>query len=124
MIPMRLLRLLALAIAIAVPIQGMAAVAAGQCMAFGHHEQDPGNDSDPHAGQDAHGHEGHSHASDDGGDAGGHCGPCVACCASASIAGPSALPVVSSSSNIKYVLSQAAPPGIELHRLDRPPLPL
>lgn len=113
MTPMRLLRLLAVAVAIAVPIQGMAAVTAGQCMAFGHHEQG--------AGHDGHGQSPtHEHDEQDAGNA--HCGPCAACCASASITGAMPVPVFSSHANTKYVLSQAASPGIAPRRLDRPPL--
>lgn len=125
MTSMRLLRLLAVAVAITMPIQGMAAVTAGQCMAFGHHEQGPGHDRpghDTHASGDADASPTHEHDEQEAGDA--HCGPCVACCASASIAGAMPIRVFSSHANTKYVLSQAASPGIAPHRLDRPPLAL
>jgi hypothetical protein len=123
--PMRksFLRLLAvLVLGLAVAGQGMAAVAAGQCMAFGHH-QDSGDHGhgDAHEGADQHDH---AAAQDDGGAASAHCGPCAACCASASIAGPAGHPVLSFSSNAKYLFAQAAPPAVQLHRLDRPPLAL
>jgi hypothetical protein len=125
MTSMRLLRLLAIAVAIAVPIQGMAAVTAGQCMAFGHHEPGAGHDGhgeSTHAPGDADASPTHEHDEQEPGDA--HCGPCAACCASASIAGAVPVPVFSSHANTKYVLSQAAPPGIAPQRLDRPPLSL
>src|SRR5262245_58473800 len=126
-----LFRFLAMAlIALAVPVQGMASVVAGQCMAFGHHEDGGDDGSHAQAGADGHDHAAHSHAdetaathSDDGG-SNSHCGPCTACCASASIAGVSALPLLPSPSNAKYVLSQWPPHGVQPHSLDRPPLAL
>jgi hypothetical protein len=106
-------RILAVAlIACAVPIQGLAAVTAGQCMTLGHH-QDHGSDGHDH-GSDSH--------ADDGDSAASHCGPCAACCASASIAGPAALSLLCSPSSAKYGFAQQPPPGIPPDGLDRPPL--
>jgi hypothetical protein len=120
----RLLRLLAAALlALTVPVQGMAAVAAGQCMALGHHQQDAGDHEHGHAQDGAQDHE-HDVVQDGDGGAGAHCGPCTACCASASIAGSPGLPVISSSTHTKYLFSQAPPPGVQPQRLDRPPLAL
>ena len=127
-----MLRTLAvLLLAVALPLQGLAAVSAGQCMAFGHHEQNAGQENDGHAhdGAGAHDHAEHAHA--DGapeqageGSKSPHCGPCTACCASASIAGPGGISIPSSPSAAKYVFSQSAPPGFEPDGLDRPPLAL
>lgn len=122
--------LAALLLALTVPVQGMAAVTAGQCMSLGHHQGGAGQNSDAHElGADGHDHAAHSH--DDGGitqyDEGGkasHCGPCAACCASASIAGPVGVTIPSSPSNTKYVFSQFPPPGFQPDGLDRPPLAL
>lgn len=124
---MRLIRLLAVAVALVVPIQGMAVVLAGQCMAFGHHETSAGGESHGHAedGHAAHSHEAGSGADGDesaGNDA--HCGPCTACCASASIAGPAKLLMLSSPTNATYVFAQFPPIGVQPDGLDRPPLAL
>jgi hypothetical protein len=109
----------AVLLALIVPVQGIAAVAAGQCMEFGHHA----------GGTDDHEHGEHSHG-DDGplnaehGDKNSRCGPCAACCASASIAGPAGIAILSSPSNVKYFFSQLPPPGVKPDSLDRPPLAL
>src|SRR5688572_12982852 len=121
--PAVFLRILAVALlSLAIPLQGMASVAAGQCMVFGHHDDAAGQDHEhAHDGGD-----GHDHAADAQGDDGksSHCGPCTACCASASIAGPLAPSLLPSQSNAKYSFSQLAPPGVEPQRFDRPPLVL
>jgi hypothetical protein len=131
--PRILLRFLAVALALILPVQGMAAVSAGMCMALGHHEQGAGQETPGQAqdGAETHdGHAGHSHADDDGArpnDEGGkdsHCGPCTACCATTSIGGPSGLSISSSTTGAEYVFSQLPPPGIQPDRLDRPPLAL
>lgn len=113
-----LLRLLIVAlVALAVPLQGMAAVAAGQCMALGHH-----HDASP---ADGHAHDDHADGHDDGGGKSSHCGPCAACCAgSASIAAAAILLIVTAPSSAKQDLSQLPPRGVQLDRLDRPPLAL
>jgi hypothetical protein len=132
---LKLIRLLGFAIALAVPIQGMAAVTAGQCMALGHHQGAGAHDSESRAqdGHDGHDHAAHSHShseagskadGDESGANGAHCGPCTACCASASIAGPAALSIVSSPSNAPYVFLQFPPLGVQPDGLDRPPLAL
>lgn len=131
---LRLIRLLAVVIALVVPLQGMAVVVAGQCMAFGHHEATAGHDNHGQSadGQDGHDHASHSHAddttstaqADEGDGSSAHCGPCTACCASASIAGPAGVSVLSSPSNAKYVFWQFPPIGVQPDGLDRPPLAL
>ena len=125
-------RLLAVALlALTLPVQGMAAVTAAQCMAVGHH-QDGGSPDHDHAehGADDQDPASHSHPGDSSAQAGdesgtnSHCGPCTACCASASIAGPARLSILSSPSTAKYVFSQQPPPGVQLAGVDRPPLAL
>lgn len=121
-------------VALAVPFQGMAAVMAAQCMAFGHHEDtvaDHHADGHSHDGAGGHDHAKHSHAdtgkSKPGGEGGkkSHCGPCTACCASASIAAPvAALAIPASPSDAVYAFSQFPPPAFEPDGLDRPPLAL
>ena len=113
-----------LLLAIAVPVQGMAAVAAGQCMAFGHHDAAASQEHDAHAhddGADGHGHTAQQQADDSKSP---HCGPCTACCASASIAAPAVPAVLAARSYVEHFFSQLAPPAAEPHRFDRPPLPL
>lgn len=120
-----------LLLALAIPVQGMAAVAVGQCMAFGHHQDAAGQESHGHAADaaDADEHAAHSHDDQDAqhGDEGAkraHCGPCTACCASASIAGPTGISIRSSPSNVTYFFSQFPPLGFQPNGLDRPPLAL
>ena len=122
--------LVAALLAFAIPLQGMAAVTAGQCMAFGHHQDSAGHDAHDH-GDDAaegHGHAAHSHdesgAQNDEGGKNSHCGPCTACCASASIAGPVALSLPALPSYAQYVYSQFPPLGVQPDSLYRPPLAL
>lgn len=118
-----------LLLALTIPVQGVAAVVAGQCMAFGHHE-DAGSQDHAHDGADGHGQASHSHADADDAKQGGqdesssHCGPCTACCASASIAGPVGISIPSAPSNVHYVFSQFPPLGVQPHGLYRPPLAL
>lgn len=106
--------LLALAIALTVPVQGFAAVTAGLCM--GHH------DGAVHTHEaDAAEHHHHDH---DSPPASTHCAPCVACCAAAAIA--QSMPLVVLDERADAVVA-AEPPsftGIALKTLDRPPLAL
>jgi hypothetical protein len=123
----KLIRLLAMAIALVVPLQGMTVVVAGQCMAFGHHESSAGAQGHGHAdgGHAEHSHEAGSEAeADEGAGSDAHCGPCTACCASASIAGPARLLFPSSPTNATYIFSQFPPIGVQPDGLDRPPLAL
>jgi len=130
-VPKAFFRLLAvLLLACAIPVQGMASVAAGQCMAFGHHQDGAAQADHDQDGVDGHDHAAHSHddAAAQQGDEGGntsHCGPCAACCASAaSIAGPVGMLIPSSASNASYLFSQFPPLGFQPDGLDRPPLAL
>ena len=131
--PRKLLRLLAfLLLALSVPVQGAAAVTAGQCMAFGHHSDSAsGSGHGTHAHDDAesgHGHASHGHSDDaakhDDGAGSSHCGPCTACCASASIAGQANISFPSATSDRAYAFSQFPPLGVQPDGLDRPPLAL
>ena len=112
-------------LALAVPLQGMASVAAGQCMAFGHHQDSGGAQDHEHPAHDD-GADGHDHAAQNHADDGqsSHCGPCAACCASASIAAPAISSVLAAPSHVEYLFSPLAPPAVEPHRFDRPPLVL
>jgi hypothetical protein len=114
--PKKLARfLLAVAVIIAVPIQGMAAVSAGLCMTFGHHDV-----AAPH---DHHGAASHDHDSDSA-SGNAHCGPCVACCASASISEPVSVSPRTAPEAAVEAVSLLSPTGNLPARLDRPPLVL
>lgn len=124
-------RLLVLAIALIVPLQGMTAITAGQCMALGHHKAAAGHESHAHmAGVDEHDHAAHMQAGEGDGDtadAGAkkpQCSPCTACCASASIAAPLAAAVFSEVHDAPYLWPQLQPIGVLPRGLDRPPLAL
>jgi hypothetical protein len=121
-------RVLALALLVlAVPLQGMATVAAGQCMALGHH-QDAGHSG--HAPDDGDGHDhdapshadGGKHSEEDGTTA--HCSPCTACCASASIAQPTVVSIMNAPATTQYAFSQFPSIGVEPDAVYRPPLQL
>ena len=119
--PLQIARMLAVLVALVVPIQGMASVAAGQCMALGHH-QDAGDNGDGHDhGAQSHADNG-KHAEENGADA--HCGPCAACCASVSIAPLSDVSILPPSTIAQYVFLQFLPIGVEPGGVYRPPLPL
>jgi hypothetical protein len=92
-------------------------------MAFGHHQDAAGHDHHAHDGADGHDQGSHSHA-DESATPQTHCGPCVACCASASIAGPVGISILPSPSDTKYVFSQLPPLGVQPDGFDRPPLAL
>jgi hypothetical protein len=122
---LRFLRLLAVAIALAVPLQGFAAVAA-PCLTLGQH-QDGGGHGHGHDHDDLGGHDHAAHSqsdqsgSSDGqeGGKGVHCGPSTAC-----IAGKSELPILSAPSHAPYLFSQFSPLGVQPDGLYRPPLAL
>ena len=129
--PVRLPQLLiVMLLALTVPIQGFAAVAAGVCMALGHHE---GGTPSEAASHDAHQHDhgaggaqtqGDHSSGDSKGTADSHCPPCVSCCAAAAITSfpPLALPERPAGLAVPTL-----PPlfsGVTLENLDRPPLAL
>ena|SRR5688572_24595318 len=125
-VALKFFRPFAVVIAIVLPVQGMAAVVAGVCMAMGHHE------GVHTASSEAHDHSSHtasehdetpsSEATEDAKSA--HCGPCTACCASASIAGTTGIALPSLPSAAPYIFAQYPPPSVPLEGLDRPPLAL
>lgn len=130
---LKLIRLLAVAMALVIPLQGMAALAAGICMSAGHHQGAAADEGHAAHGHDADEHAVHSHdetvgeaSAAEAGDAGetAHCGPCAACCASASIAGAVAFMIAAPPTHPQYVFSQHPPLGFQPRALDRPPLAL
>lgn len=123
--PRQLIRLLiVLAMTLAVPLQGLAAVSAGLCMAMGHHDgaASPAHDHSMDHAHDADTPAHHESAAGDNSTANTHCPPCVSCCAAASI---SAFPQIfdpAAPATEAVSTSPASPPGILLDGLDRPPL--
>lgn len=117
--------LVVLALALVVPVQGIAAVSAGVCMALGHHggesssvHQHSGNGYDTSPGD-------HHHDEGNGTDkSSAHCPPCAACCATAAIA--SFPGTVAADRPATSVITEpvAMFPRVLPHRLDRPPLAL
>ena len=125
--------LVAVLVALVVPLQGAAAVAAGQCMALGHHQEGGPDQPHVHDGSDdaagVHEHSGQTAVDTavEGSEEGAknpHCGPCAACCSSVSIAGNPSLPILGAPANTKYLLSQSPLRGSELRSIERPPLAL
>lgn len=122
----RIARLLTILVtALAVPLQGAAAVSAAQCVVLGHQGMADGQLLDHSGGgheSALHGHSsGHSHPGDGTKRGGQHRGPCVGCCASVSIAAsiavvPLLVPAVAVA-EISYRSYLSAPPD----QLDRPP---
>jgi len=117
--------LLALLAMVAMPMQGLAAISAGMCMALGHvnglaaamHGPDSGHDAVAAATTGDSIHEGVDHESETA-----HCGPCVACCAAAAIpvAGSIFHPNTISGDRVAFVA--ASTPEYLPELLDRPPL--
>ena len=105
--------LLALALALTIPVQGFAAATAGFCM-LGHHDASMhSHESDvaPHPHQD---HDSPSTTT--------HCAPCMGCCAAAVIALSVALIAVANHADAAAAFGLPAYAGIQLDTLDRPPL--
>lgn len=117
-VALKLFRALVVLMLIVVPVQGVASVASGVCMAFGHHDAAAADDHASHSHEDEHA----ADAADDS--KANHCGPCIACCASASIAGPVSYSIAASSSEAPYILSQLPPTPVEAGGVYRPPLAL
>lgn len=116
--------LIAFAIAVMVPLQGLAAMTAGLCMAMGHHDAGMLADHDHAAPHEHAAHEGGpDHGSQDG-DSSAHCAPCVACCAAACIASATQVSIPHPRPLAALAALHAAPPGFVPDSFDRPPLAL
>lgn len=123
--------LIALAMALLVPLQGLAAATAGICMAMGHHDAPPAAAVDHEQGGD-HGDHGAahgdgpqtSHEHDPDAQDSSHCVPCVACCASASIAPQYSVSFAAEPAAAPPARTVPAVAGAVLQQLDRPPLVL
>ena len=114
------------AVALTVPIQGVAAVSAGFCMALGHHgapeSHDYAVDGHPHDDGAAPEHHHHEGTSGDKSSQDSHCPPCVSCCAAAAIA--PFQPVTTPEQSACWVVTAlcARFSGVPPDKLDRPPL--
>jgi len=102
--------LLLLAIALAVPLQGIAGASAGLCMASAHHQDMGSMDHEQHAG-------GFSPESS-------YCPPCVSCCAAVAIAPAAEPPLPSVAPAPPVAPSQHSIAGFLPEQLERPPLSL
>jgi ABC-type Zn2+ transport system substrate-binding protein/surface adhesin len=126
--------LVALAMTWMVPLQGVAGVGAGLCMALGDHQgittaHDHGSAHDHGA---AHEHDSDASASDQheqgtgtgnpAGDA--HCPPCVACCAAAAISSFSQVSIPEAAAGCAIAVIPPSFSGVQPETLDRPPLAL
>lgn len=116
----KILRLIvAFGLALAIPLQGLASVTAGVCMAVGHHDAGQPASHDHGDGAD------HSAPHDpEGSDSSSHCAPCVACCAAASIAPAAQVFVPDTSPPAAIAALPLLHPGFLPETLDRPPLAL
>jgi hypothetical protein len=117
--------LISLVLALTIPVQAIAGVAAGMCTVLGH---DDHGAAAPHHHTVANDHDGAGHH--DGDDASdktagnAHCPPCAACCATTAIPS-SALSLLAhrpAASEIAVRLPSFS--GIQPDRLERPPLAL
>jgi hypothetical protein len=116
--PIKFIRLLiAFTLALAIPLQGVASVTAGVCMAIGHHEA---GTPDSHE----HGHDSDHSAPHEDDSATSHCAPCVACCAAASISPARQVYLPHDSPPAAIAALPFLPPGFLPENLDRPPLGL
>lgn len=124
--PGKLLRWFILfAVTLAVPVQGIAAVGAGICMAMGHHVAAAAGAADhdhPEPGPHGHGASHEQGPAQPSGEA--HCPPCTSCCAAAVISPAVLLPMpegppLGAVASLHPFVPGALPAG-----LDRPPLPL
>src|SRR5579871_4004209 len=76
--------MVALALALSVPLQGIAMVTAGLCSAVGHHDVREGA-AHSHELHHAHSAAGQKHSHSHHSSQGEHCAPCVGCCAAVAI---------------------------------------
>ncbi len=114
-----------LVLALAVPLQGTAAVTAGLCMAMGHH--DAGHGLNNIAGHSAEGHHedpaGH-HKHSDADHSKPNCAPCAACCAATAIPSCALLFLPDGPAASRIAAASASFTGVSPDQLDRPPLAL
>lgn len=120
---LRLIRpLIAFALALSIPLQGLAAVTAGLCMGMGHHADmpAPAHEASAHDHGADHTHDQQNSGSDDS----AHCAPCVACCAAAHIAPADRVCLRTFSPAAAIAVLPPGSAGFLPEQLDRPPLAL
>ena len=112
-------------LALAVPLQGFAAVQAGLCMAMGGHGGEQSRAAAAHdhdAGAPAHDH-GQAPSEEPPASA-AHCPPCVSCCATAAIAHTTKITLPEAPPVAAIPAPQYWIPSVLPDQLDRPPLAL
>jgi len=121
----RLFRILAVALlALAVPVQGLAAASAALCMAVGGHDGQDHAAAAHHHDPAAPAHD-HGQASSEGQQSGNaHCPPCVSCCAAAAIAPTAKIELPEAPPVAAIAATQYWIAGVLPDQLDRPPLAL
>ena len=125
--PLKLRRwLIAMALTLTVPIQGLAASVGEVCLALGHQEtQQAGHQHNHHQMVDHHAHGAESsagHHMDENRSSGStHCPPCAACCATAAIAFFTPAFAMEQRAESAVAAPAASFSGVAPERLDRPP---
>jgi hypothetical protein len=117
--------LVAFAMALLVPLQGIAGVSAGLCMELGHQEA-PAT-AHAHVSTHDHGtadHHDHNTAGDEHTAGNAHCPPCVACCAAAAISSYSLVFIPEAPAAFVIAAHPPSFSGVQPETLDRPPLAL
>jgi hypothetical protein len=120
--------LVALAMTLMVPLQGVAGVSAGLCMALGDHQgtttaHDHGTAHEHHSDASASGQHEHGMGTENpAGEA--HCPPCVACCAAAAISSFSQVSIPEAAAGCAIAVIPPSFSGVQPETLDRPPLAL
>src|SRR5688572_19778199 len=116
----RLRFLVSLALFIAMPVQGVAAVAGSLCMALADHAAEShaaGTTAHDHTGEAGGAAHDHHTGQDDNAPSHSPCGPCVACCASTAIAGGPVFPLASSIASAAQVVGLPAPKTLRRGKL-------
>jgi hypothetical protein len=111
-------------IALAVPVQGYAAIESGICMTFGHHDAPARAATHDASVVHAHGDPAQAHEADSD-ESSAHCGPCAACCGAPAAIAPAMVSMAALSVAARIQVHPDAEPGSLLPAaLDRPPLAL
>ena len=115
--------LISLLLALAIPIQAMAGVAAGICTTLGHHEQSLPALHDHASHEDSAAHH-HGDEPSDQATGNAHCPPCAACCATTAISSSVLILLPDGAAAGEIAVRLPSYSGIQPDGLDRPPLAL
>lgn len=115
--------LISLLLALTIPVQAIAAVAAGMCTALGHHDHGAAavHDHTSHDGSAGH-HDGD--AAPDKATDNAHCPPCAACCTTTAISSSVLILLSDGPAAGEIAVRLPSFSGIQPDGLDRPPLAL